>query len=190
MFFGVCDECADEGKGWPTGEFFYCAECWEWHDARAYRCCNVCAVYDARDGRRIATGTSIEGCAERNALWKLWDVDDGALVGIPKVLVVARVRSSTNTLGRRRSTYGMSRPCAQCATALVLYNVVRVAYSDATPDERSVEARGAKFVWEDVDDVCAAANKGRDEYYNVKTATGHRDDRRRIESKSAVIVRM
>ena len=140
MFFGVCTGCAADADGRVTADGdFYCHECWEVYDASFFRCMTLCAVYDST-GKRLTFATSVQGCAERAALWKL----KGDLVNAPKILVAARIRKTA----KGRMTFGNSKPCMYCVMALKMYNVERVSYSTLTQPASSIDDTSA-FAWED-----------------------------------------
>ena len=140
MFFGECSACNEPSDDGAIGDDldYYCNDCWCIH---SFRCFTMCALYDLH-GNRLSFATSVGGCAERTALWKLNDVH----MQIPKIAVVARIRKNSSS----RITYGHSLPCSFCSTSLKLYNVVRVAYSVLTTPPASITSDGT-FQWEDVD---------------------------------------
>lgn len=134
--YGFCIECdasVSTDDGWQ-----YCEQCWNvYNTINTYRCFTICAVYTL-SGERLAIATSEEVCAERAGLWSL----TGGDIIAPKILVVARIRK--NRSGKRWS-YGCSKPCANCKEALLMYNVVKIAYSLGCGDE---------FAWENVATFC------------------------------------
>ena len=132
--FGTCDECNKEKEG-PLGDPFYCHDCWEednmFSSLKSFRCFTFAAVYSLKTGERLGVGASIGTCAERDALWKIDDVDT------PKAVMVCRLRKNRND---RNTTYGGSKPCSQCIVTFQFYNVQRVCYSE----------NGGTFCWDDV----------------------------------------
>ena len=88
----ACGQCSlaklckrDENDG-----EFYCAECTYAYRLSCWRCVSFAAVYDHDTGDLLGVGDSMgrDGCAERQALWKL----DPAHHRTPKTLIVCRMR--------------------------------------------------------------------------------------------------
>lgn len=138
MQYGECDECRCDAQGSCGRDLlFYCHGCWDEYEfyqtLRSYRCITFAAVYNLDTGKRMGIGAAVDNhCAERDALWKLDDID------VPKAIVVCRYRKNRNNT---RASTGDSKPCAQCILAMQMYNVKRVCYSMGADDYR----------WMDVD---------------------------------------
>lgn len=137
MFSGHCQQCSKDAEGKVSSDgFFYCHDCWEFYDASFFRCITFAAVYD-ECGRRLTSATSLRGCAERNALWKLSSEN----IHTPKTLIVARINRKGSL---KRFAFGDSKPCMYCAMAFKTYNIQRVGYSRAV---RDTMVDGSSFNW-------------------------------------------
>ena len=125
VFVGDCSSCGSWTEGFVDLYDFnsYCTDCYRLHYSRVF---SIAGVYDAKSGSLIKMGHSWSDahvCAERQAIWKVCN-DDGIDLSTPKTLVVCRVRRS-----KKKSSLGMSKPCAQCIVAMGLCNIERVCYS-------------------------------------------------------------
>ena len=139
MFYGTCTECEDDADGLVTKKgLFFCHTCWQkeaevFESLEGFRCFTFCAVYNESTGEKMGIGGSMNFCAERDALWKIDDVQQR------KIVVVGRIRKNRNN---KRWSFGDSKPCNQCIVAMKFYNVVRICYSS-----------GSSWVWTNIDDL-------------------------------------
>ena len=122
---GDCTDCNEWKVGRRYGDGIYCDTCWEYYELQDTRCFSFAAIYDSNTGRLLTVGSSHigTGCAERRAMWRLEEDD----ILIEKTIVVCRVRRHRNN---KRMSFGMSKPCTQCISAMHMYNMTKIAYSD------------------------------------------------------------
>jgi len=120
--YGTCMQCSADALGdvSPDDYEFYCHSCFEFDKLNCVRCMTFAAGYDEH-GSLVTFGTSVDRCAERNALERNPDVH---------TLIACRIRR--NEYGRITS-YGMCMPCKQCIYAMRMHNVRRICYSIRRP---------------------------------------------------------
>lgn len=132
MHWAICAECNVEGYGFCMAEDYeyYCPQCYEYDELRRTRCFSFAAIYGPHNEIPLSIGASQNGCAERNAMWKLKDTD----IDTEKVIVVCRVRRKGKN---NKLSFGVSKPCQQCIQSMHMYNVTRICYSNGTKGKGS-----------------------------------------------------
>lgn len=123
MFFGRCNGCGDCDCHATHAYELYCDDCWDMYKLNNVRCFTIAAIYDDK-GELISFGTSLHGCAERDAIWRLPEDKITDCRGM--LLVACRVRR--NKTGRIKS-YGCSLPCSGCLMTMNIYGIRQVCYS-------------------------------------------------------------
>lgn len=125
MFWASCEQCDKDSELTMGADLkYYCNQCWEFEELKHTRCFSFSVIYN-ENGEKISCGSSHIGigCAERVAMWKLDDLK----LSEPKILIVARIRRNRNN---KKLSFGKSKPCKECITAMHFYNIKRIGYSN------------------------------------------------------------
>ena len=76
--FANCNECNQWKECYNYYDDFYCDICSECYELRNFRCFSFAAIYNSKTIELLSIGSSRIGigCAERQAMWKLNDIEN------------------------------------------------------------------------------------------------------------------